>query len=127
MLALIAAILSLAAVEVSPWVGVWTYDACHEDRMPVHTLQTYCREGQDRIVITLDDGGNWEISRCPADPWGERGVTSVDAGRALAFRTPEGFDVRLIMGEDRAHFRGLFRGAGGHTGRIWGRRVAGCG
>ena len=127
MLPLLLATLILAAPAVSPWVGVWTYDACHEDRLAGHTNETYCREGLDRLVIALDDSGSWDLSMCPADPWGERGVMSVDGGRTLTFRTPDGFDVRLVMGENHTHFRGQFRGAGGHTGRIWGRRVAGCG
>ena len=127
MFPLLAVILYLAAPDVSPWVGVWTYDSCHEDRLPAHTLDSYCREGKDRLVIAVDESGTWDISKCPADPWGERGVTSVDGGRTLSFLTPEGYEVRLVMGEDRGHFRGQFRGAGGHTGRIWGRRVAGCG
>ena len=125
--ALIAALLILAASDVSPWVGVWTWDACHEDRMPGHDKDTYCREGRDRIIIALDPAGAWEITKCPTDSWGERGVKSLDGGRTLTLRTPEGFDVRLVLGEDRAHFRGQFRGSGGHSGRIWGRRVAGCG
>ena len=127
MLALLALFLMLPASEVSPWVGVWTFDACHDDRRPGHEKDTYCREGLDRLVIAVDTSGRWEISRCPADPWGERGVASIDGGRGLIFRSPDGLDVRLVMGEDRAHFRGQFRGAGGHTGRIWGRRVTGCG
>lgn len=126
MIALIAAFLLLAAPDTSVWVGVWTYDTCHEDRLAGHSVDTYCREGKDRLVISVDGAGSWDITKCPNDTWGERGVTSVDGGKALTFRTPDGLDVRLVMGEDRTHFHGLFRGAGGHTGRIWGRRVAGC-
>lgn len=127
MVTLLAAMLFLAAPEPSPWIGVWTYDSCHEDRLAGHSLETYCREGKDRIRIAIDETGAWDITKCPADPWGERRIESGDGGRTLSYRTPDGFDVRLVLGEDRAHFRGQFRGAGGHNGRLWGRRVAGCG
>ena len=123
---LLVTLLLMRAVGSSSWDGVWTYDACHEDRKPGHDLQTYCREGRDRILIEHDDAGSWDITLCPSDPWGERDVTLLESGRVLAFRTREGYRVRLILGEDRSHFRGLFRGADGHSGRIWGRRIAGC-
>ena len=126
-LLLLAASLLLQDAEASLWAGVWTYDACHEDRKPDHEAQAYCREGRDRILIARDEAGSWDITLCPSDPWGERDVALQEGGRVLTFRTREGYRVRLSLGEDRKHFRGTFRGADGHLGRVWGHRVAGCG
>lgn len=109
-----------------PWIGVWTYDMCHEDRKPGHDKDTFCREGRDRIRITRDGGGAYDILLCPSSPWGETDLTVQDGGKTLAFKTREGLMVRLGLTEDRSGYRGLFRSTDGHTGRIWGRRVAGC-
>lgn len=113
-----------ASTAPSPWAGTWTFDLCHEDRRADHDKDTFCREGKDRIVISFP-AGSPDLRLCPSDPWGER-LARVEPGGVLAFRTRDGLDVRLILGEDRSHFRGRFTGTGGHEGRAWGRRIAGC-
>ncbi len=121
------ALLALAAAgALSGWMGTWTYDLCHEDRKADHDLRTYCRQGRDRIRIEQRPGGVIDVTRCPADPWDERDVRLDASGRRLAFRTREGLEVRLALGEDLDHFRGTFRSRDGHSGRVWGRRVDGC-
>jgi hypothetical protein len=122
---LIAALLAPvhASRATSPWAGTWTFDLCHEDRRPDHDKDTFCREGKDRIVISFP-AGSPDLMLCPSDPWGER-LARLEPGGVLAFRTRDGLDVRLILGEDRSHFRGRFTGSG-HEGRTWGRRIAGC-
>ena len=129
MILLLALLMSVApdAGDRPSWTGVWTDDVCHEDRKPGHDQETFCRQGRDRIRIERDASGVWDITLCPADPWGERNITVEGNDRVLAFRSREGYRVRLTLGEDRAHYRGLFRGADGHSGRIQGRRVTGCG
>ena len=71
-------------------------------------------------------GGGYDITLCPSDPWGERDVTIDATGKMLSFRTRDGMEVRLTVGEDLAHYKGLFRTSDGHSGRIWGRRAASC-
>ena len=99
---------------------------CHEDRKPGHDKDTFCREGRDRIAITRDAAGVYDIMLCPANPWGERDLKVQDGGRTLSFKTRDGLMVRLGLAGDRSRYRGLFRSTDGHTGRIWGRRVVGC-
>ena len=86
--------------------------------------EAFCREGMDRILIARDRVGRPDITLCPEDPWGEREVRI--GGGHLSFRTREGLAVQLKLGADRTHFRGVFRSPDGHSGRAWGRRVAGC-
>jgi hypothetical protein len=117
----------MAPAGASPWAGTWTFDVCHEDRKADHDNDTFCREGRDRVIIAVDPAGAWDITLCPNDPWGERNLAIEPGGRQLSFRTRDYMDVKLTLGEDRGHFRGSFRTPGGHSGRIWGRRVAGCG
>ncbi|HET9481202.1 MAG TPA: hypothetical protein VFP98_05550 [Candidatus Polarisedimenticolia bacterium] len=128
MLVALALAASLAAQEApgARWVGFWTYDSCHEDRKPDHDKDTFCREGRDRLEIAKSSSGSWDIRLCPADPWGETGVGVDPSGRQLTFRTRDGLDVRLTIGEDPDHFRGVFRSGSGHSGRVWGRRLAAC-
>jgi hypothetical protein len=126
-LVLMLAAALLAPAEASSWAGTWTFDLCHEDRRTGHEGATFCREGRDRIRIDADAAGVLDITLCPADPWGERRLRLDDGGRRLEFRTRDNMDVRLSMGEDRDHYRGTFRTPDGHAGRVWGRRVAGCG
>lgn len=126
---LLAGVLVSAAGGSSPgrtWVGTWTYDLCHEDRKANHDKDSFCREGRDRIRVERTGSGRHDITLCPADPWGERGVTVDRGGTRLRFRTRDGRDVRLTLAEDRDHFRGLFRTSDGHSGRVWGKRIAGC-
>jgi len=135
LLALLAAVLMAPsasaaappALRISPWEGYWTYDLCHEDRKDSHDDDTFCRQGRDRIRIQVDPTGAHDITLCPSDPWGERNITTGDDGRTLGFRTRDRMDVRLVIGQDGSHFRGSFRTPDGHGGRVWGRRVAGCG
>jgi hypothetical protein len=108
------------------WLGTWTFDLCHEDRKASHDNDSFCREGRDRIQITVDAAGVYDIALCPADPWGERNLVMDAGGRQLSFRTRDNMDVKLSLAEDRDHYRGLFRTPSGHAGRVWGRRVAGC-
>ena len=114
-----------AARDPEAWSGIWTYDLCHEDRKGDHDKDTFCRQGKDRIEIEVDSTGAIDITLCPANPWGERGV-EVDPQGRLKFRTREGLDVRLTLGPDRTHYKGRFRSSDGHSGRVWGRRVVGC-
>ena len=114
-------------LDPSPWAGYWTYDLCHEDRKDSHDDDTFCRQGKDRIRVQVDAAGFYDITLCPADPWGERNLVVGDDGRTLAFRSRDRMDVRLSLGQDASHFRGSFRTPDGHGGRVWGRRVAGCG
>jgi hypothetical protein len=123
---LLAILWIAAAPRPAAWIGTWTFDVCHEDRRSDHDKDTFCREGKDRIRIDQGSSGAWDVTLCPADPWGERGVKLEEAGRTLSFRSREGMDFRLIMAQDRSHFRGRFAGRGGHHGRVWGRRVEGC-
>ncbi|MFQ5701789.1 MAG: hypothetical protein ACE5HU_08100 [Acidobacteriota bacterium] len=108
------------------WVGVWTYDLCHEDRKPGHEQGAYCREGKDRIRVKRGSAGKYDIVLCPADPWGERDLRVEEAGRKIMFHTKDGLEVYMVMGETGSHYRGVFRTTDGHVGRIWGRRVNGC-
>ncbi|HZI95462.1 MAG TPA: hypothetical protein VFE84_14545 [Patescibacteria group bacterium] len=126
-LLLLAAFLAAAAPQSSSWAGVWTFDLCHEDRKASHDNESFCREGKDRILVSVDSAGGFDLTLCPADPWGERNLVVDEGGRRLSFRTRDNMDVRLSLGEDREHYRGTFRTPGGHSGRVWGRRVAGCG
>jgi hypothetical protein len=117
----------LAAAPHAPsWTGTWTFDLCHEDRRPDHDKDTFCREGKDRIRVERTPAGGYDLVLCPSDPWGERQVRLGQGGRTLSFRSREGLDVRLTLGQDGSHFRGRFMGAAGHNGRVWGRRVGGC-
>ncbi|HKY32638.1 MAG TPA: hypothetical protein VJV23_08895 [Candidatus Polarisedimenticolia bacterium] len=120
-------VLALAGRTEPAWLGAWSYDLCHEDRLADHDKDSFCRQGKDRILVSRRGDGALDITLCPADPWGERSARLEQGGRVLAFRTRDGLDVRLTLGEDRSHFRGRFRGKGGHGGRVWGRRLAGCG
>lgn len=112
--------------SIDGWVGVWTYDLCHEDRKATHDKDTYCREGKDRIRVERNAAGKIDITLCPADPWGERNQRLDRAGRILKFNTRDGLQVRLIMGQNTSHYHGAFRSADGHAGRVWGRRVQDC-
>jgi hypothetical protein len=123
---LLAVLWLATAPRPVPWIGTWTFDVCHEDRRADHDKDTFCREGKDRIRIEWTSGGTWEITLCPADPWGERDVRLGAGGRTLSLRSHDGLDFRLTMSQDAGHFRGRFTGRGGHHGRVWGRRVAGC-
>jgi len=125
-LANLALVCLLAGARPSPWIGAWTFDLCHEDRKPDHDKDTFCREGRDTIQVAPQGGGGYDITLCPSDPWGEKDVTIDAAGRKLSFRTRDGLEVRLTVGEDLVHFKGLFRTSDGHSGRIWGRRVTNC-
>ena len=124
--------MSLLAAASSPidaargWEGVWTYDSCHQDRKAGHDKEGYCREGKDRIIVASDALGRYDITLCPSDAWGEHDVSVDAAGRRLRFKTRDGLDVRLVLGEGDSRFNGLFRSSDGHAGRVWGRRVAGC-
>lgn len=126
LLAIAVLLMAASPVPSRTWVGVWTYDLCHEDRKPAHDKDSFCREGEDRIMVTADTAGRYDITLCPADPWGERDVTVDEAGRRLTFRSRDGLDVRLVLAPDGAHYRGVFRSTDGHSGRIWGRRLKGC-
>lgn len=123
---LLAILWIAAASRDTPWIGTWTFDVCHEDRLPDHDKDTFCREGKDRIRIEPTPSGGWDLTLCPSDPWGERAVRMDAGGGALAFRSRDGLDFRITLGQDRNHFRGRFTGSLGHRGRVWGRRVAGC-
>src|SRR5688572_2075080 len=121
------AFLLLAAAPHAPlWTGTWTFDLCHEDRRADHDKDTFCREGKDRIRVETTPAGGYDLTLCPSDPWGERQVRVGPGGRSLFFRSREGLDVHLTLGQDGDHFRGRFAGAAGHAGRVWGRRVSGC-
>ena len=122
----LVAFLAAGARGASPWVGAWTFDLCHEDRKASHDNDAFCREGKDRILVTVDTAGAYDLTLCPTDPWGERNLVVDEGGRRLSFRTRDDMDVKLSLGEDGEHFRGSFRTPGGHAGRVWGRRVAGC-
>ncbi len=124
--ALALVLLAASASAPRPWIGFWTYDLCHEDRKPSHDKDTFCREGEDRIRVSVDAAGRYDITLCPADPWGERNVSLDDGGRRLSFRTRDGLAVRLTLAADGDHYRGVFRSRDGHSGRVWGRRVNGC-
>lgn len=108
------------------WAGAWTFDLCHEDRKPDHDPESYCREGKDRILISVTPGGRVDLKRCPADPWNDREPRLSDGAQALTFRTSEGYEIRLRLAEDRDHFLGRFASRDGHAGRIRGRRLPGC-
>ena len=80
----LALLLSMAASPAAtPWAGAWTYDSCHEDRKADHDEDSYCREGRDRILISVDTAGRHDITLCPSDPWGERDVRTGSGGRKM--------------------------------------------
>jgi len=129
-LPLLAALLPALLMSPPPaaaWSGYWSYDLCHEDRKPAHDNDTFCRQGKDRIRIDVPAAGFPDITMCPSDPWGERDVRITPDGRALSFRSRDFMEVRLSLGQDGGHFHGTFRTPDGHSGRVWGRRLAGCG
>ena len=127
--ALVALLMSVGGVLADSrpgWVGAWTYDLCHEDRKPGHDADSYCRQGLDRIEVTAGAGGVHDITLCPANPWGEKDVRIDPIAGTLSFRTRDGLDVRLSLEADGSHYKGVFRTTDGHSGRVWGRRIASC-